>query len=383
MTLLPVNDAVSGWRLAPDAPMPAAWWPQELLSVAMLDEVTGLPPAVTLFASTTTPGVIARASETHAGLVGRPLQSFQPGFIVGAPLQLGLSGPGYLPVTLSAAFGAEPGYPDAFTPIDLDVLALHRDPITINGRTVSRTGVVRSGAMVSLDGVWRTLAELANPPASPNLVSLASPLYADRDVTATIAAQPMTAAPQTKTLLQPANVGDTSVVVSDRLGLAAGGVIAFDSQDLGRAEYLGITGITDLGPGPAFPAAITLAFPLTRPHHLGAKADPMTLGAAGAASTLSTAARTGDVTLLPTAMTGLSTPQTPVVIAGPGAPAEYNIASPVSGISDTQGYVTLPPVHRAAQLRLRAHHAAEPVDLIREVMLPLGVNALTMDFVFP
>jgi hypothetical protein len=45
--------------------------------------------------------------------------------------------------------------------------------------------------------------------------------------------------------------------------------------------------------------------------------------------------------------------------------------------------VTLPPVHRAAQVRLRAHHALEPVDLIRDVMLPLGVNALTVDFVFP
>ena len=44
---------------------------------------------------------------------------------------------------------------------------------------------------------------------------------------------------------------------------------------------------------------------------------------------------------------------------------------------------TLPPAHRAAQLRLRVHHPAEPTDLIRDVMLPLGVNALTLDFVFP
>ena len=45
--------------------------------------------------------------------------------------------------------------------------------------------------------------------------------------------------------------------------------------------------------------------------------------------------------------------------------------------------MTLPPVHRAAQLQLRAHHAAEPTDLIRDVILPLGVSALTIDFVFP
>jgi hypothetical protein len=143
MTLLPVHDVVSSWRLAPDGPMPLAWWPQELLSVAMVDEVTGLPPAVTLLAHTTTPGVVARASETNAGLVARLLQCFQPGFITGAPLQLALSGSGYLRMTLSTAFGAEAGYPDAFTPIDLGVAALHREPITIGGRTVSHTGVVR------------------------------------------------------------------------------------------------------------------------------------------------------------------------------------------------------------------------------------------------
>jgi len=45
--------------------------------------------------------------------------------------------------------------------------------------------------------------------------------------------------------------------------------------------------------------------------------------------------------------------------------------------------VRLPPVHRLAQLRLRVHHPAEPTDLLRDVMLPLGVNALTLDLVFP
>ena len=76
--------AISGWRLAPDATPPAGWWPQALMSVAILDEITGLPPAMTPAASTTTTGVVARASETQAGLVGSPLQLFRPGFITGA-----------------------------------------------------------------------------------------------------------------------------------------------------------------------------------------------------------------------------------------------------------------------------------------------------------
>jgi hypothetical protein len=383
MTMLPVKDRISGWRLAPDGPIPTAWWPQELLSVAMLDEVTGLPPVVTPDAATTTPGVTALASATHAGLVGQPLLRFRRGFITGSPLQLALSGAGYLPLTLNASFGAEPGYPDVFTPIDLGDVALHRAPITISGRTVSHNGALRASATVTLNGLWRTIADLANPAGAPNLVSLATPLYADRNTTATIAALPMTAAPQTKTLLRPGNVGDASVVVSDRLGLASGVVVALDPQDTFRAEYLAVTGITNLGPGPAFAAAVTLAFPLARAHGVGATAVPMTLGAAGPANALSAAARSGDVALLPTAMAGLSALRTPVRISGPGAPTEYNFASPIVGVSGLDGYATLPPAHRVAQLQLRAHHPAEPADLICDVMLPLGVSALTMDFVFP
>ncbi|HXE26804.1 MAG TPA: hypothetical protein VN637_18130 [Roseiarcus sp.] len=378
----PVLDAISGWRLAPDGPSPAGWWPQALMIVSMLDEITGLPPTVTPAASTTTSGVVARASEAQAGLVGSPLQLFLPGFITGAGLGLSLSGAGYLPVRLSQTFGAELGYPGAFAPIDLGVVSLHREPVTITGRTVSHGGAVRAGATVSLDGLWLTLADLANPPATPNLVSLASPLYADRDTTATIAAQPMTAG-AAKTLLKPANAGDASVVLTDQVGLAVGAVIALDSDDPARAEYLAISGLAALGPGPAFPATASLALPLIRQHAAGASAIPQTLGAAGPANALAAAARAGDTALRPSAMTGLAAPQTPAVVSGSGAPAEFHLASPIAGTSGPDGYVRLPPAHRAAQLRLRAHHPAEPADLIRDVMLPLGVNALTLDFVFP
>jgi hypothetical protein len=384
MTLLPVLDAVSGWRLARDGPTPAAGWPQALMSVAVLDEITGLPPTAAPIASTKTAGVFAWASETLAGLVGRPISLFLPGFITNVPLELELSGSGYLPLSLSGSFTAEPGYPDAFAPIDLGTVSLHRDPVMISGRTVSHSGVVRAGATVSLDGVWLTLADLANSPTAPNLVSLGSPLYVDRDPTATIAAQPMSPVlAETKTLLSPANVSDASLVLSDQVGLAIGSVIAIDSQDPARTEYLAVTSVASLGPGPTFPATVNLTVAPGRPHARGASAIPMTLGTAGAANGLSLAARAGDVTLLTSAVTGLSAAQTPVVVSGSGAPAEYHLASPIGGSSGLDGYVTVPPAHRVVQLRLRVHHPSEPTDLIRDVMLPLGVDTLTLDFVFP
>jgi hypothetical protein len=350
----------------------------------MIDEITGEPPAVTPRTSTTVSGLEARATGSLAGLVGQPLRRYRPGFATGAPLNLTLSGPGFLPLTLNQNLGAEPGYPDAFTPIDLGSVALHRSPVTIGGRTISRTGVVRTGATVSLSGVWLTLADLANPPTAPNLVTLASPLYVDRSAATTIATQPMTAAPpaQAKTLLRPGNVGDTSATLSDAVGLAVGTIVAFELQDPGRAEYLAVTAITHMGAGPTFPAVITLAFPLASPHAQGAPAIRMIPSAAGVANGLSAPSRAGDVSLLLSAMAGLSSATTVVVAGGGGAP-EYHLASPIAGTSDVQGYVTLPPVHRAAQLRLRVHHPAESVDLQRDVMPPLGVDTLTIDFVFP
>jgi hypothetical protein len=381
---LPVLDAPSGWRLAPETPPPAAWWPQALMSVAVLDEITE-EPAATSAASTTTSGLEARASGGLAGLVGQPLRRLRPGFITGAPLSLTLSGPGFLPLTLNSSLGAEPGYPAVFTPVDLGSVALHRAPVTITGRITSHTGVVRAGASVTLAGVWLTIPDLVNPPTAPNLLSLASPAYADRGVTGTVASKAMTAAPpaQTKTLLRPGNIGDTSVLLSDQTGLSIGAVVALDPQDPARAEYLTVTALVNLGAGPGFPTVVELAFPLSREHAQGAAAIPMVLGATGAANALSSPARTGDATLLTAAMTGLSLVNTPIVVAGGGAVAEYHFASPIAGVSDAQGFVTLPAVHRAAQLHLRVHHPAEPVDLLRDVMLPLGVTSITSDFVFP
>jgi hypothetical protein len=399
MSLLPVLDAISGWRLAPEPPPPVASRAQAVLKLTMLDEITGLPPTVPPAASTTTVGLLARSTTGGlAGLVARPLRRWMPdfvtgtAFVTGAPLQISLAGSGFLPVVLTAPIGAEPGYPAAFVPVDLGSVALHRDPVTIAGRTVSRTRIVRAGAAVTLDGVWASLADLVNPPAPPNLVALASPLYADRDTTATVAQQDLTPAPpaEAKTLLRPANIGDASVRLSDQIGLAPGSIVALDPQDPQRAEYLAVTAIADLGAGPGFPAIVTLGFPLARPHPTGATAIRMIPAAAGPANLLSRPARSGDATLFPAAMTGLAlAPAIPpivtaVVIAGGGTTgAEYHAASLVTATSDAAGYVRLPPVHRVAQLRLRVHHSAEPNDLLRDVMLPLGVSALTLDLVFP
>ena len=394
MSPLPVLDALSGWRLAPDGPFAAASWPQAVPSLTLLDEITGEPPDPPPAATTTTIGLTARVStDGGAGLVGCPLSRFPPGFIAGepfsitgVPLQLSLSGVGFLPLDLTAAIGPEPGYPPNFTPVQLGSVALHREPVTISGRTVSRTGVVRAGTSVTVDGIWLTLADvLAGPPAAANLITILSPLYANRDTTGTVAQQNLPSAPpaEAKTLTQPGNVGDTTIGVSDQVALAIGTIVVVDGQDPQRAEYLPITAITSLGPGATFPAVLGLAFPLSRPHAAGAPVIRIVPPVAGAANPLSRATSTGDATLFPASMAGLDASMTGVVISGGGGVAEYHAASLIVASTDASGFFALPPIHRVAQLRLRAHHLAEPTDLLRDVMVPFGIGALNLNLVFP
>ena len=387
MNAFPVVDPVSGWRLAPDGPFAAAAYPQAVLALTLLDEVTEAPPDPPPIATTETLGLTPRVSAGGlAGLVGRPLSCFAPGFVVGAPLQLSLRGSGFLPIDFSSSIGAEPGYPSTFTPTQLGTVALHRTPVVITGRTISRTGLVRAGTTVTVDGIWLTLADVPSaPPVAPNWLTIASPLYASRDTTGTVSQRNLTLAPasEAKVLMQPGNVGDATIQVSDQVGLSVGTIVALDAQDLGRAEYLAIASIASLGPGVNFPAVLSLAFPLARQHVIGAGVIRMIPAAAGATNALSREAGAGDVTLFPGSMTGLDASMSAVAVAAGGAVTEYHAASIVAATSDAAGFVTLPPVHRVAQLRLRAHHPAEPTDLLRDVMLPFGTAAMNLDLVFP
>jgi hypothetical protein len=379
------QDALSGWTIAPEAPRVFAARLRPLLVAALVDEVSGLPPVTPLTGTTPALGLTPRIADGgQCGLIGEPLTRYFPGAVVGAPLTLALQGDGYLPLTLTGLLPAQPGYPGGFAPLDLGRVALHRSPVTLAGRVVSHTGVVRAGAAITLDGVWLTLADLLAAPAAANLVALASPLYADRTAAATVRSQALVeAAPaEAKRLLQPAGIGDAAVRLSDQMALALGDIVAFDPDDPERAEYIAVTGFSDAGSGPDLPVTAGLAFPLRRPHPAGATAIRMQPSPAGAANPLARPARAGDRTLFPAAMAGITPATTAIVVAG-GAPDEYHAAGIVATASDGAGYFTLPPVHRVAQLRLRVQHGAEPNDLLRDVFLPFGAEQLGLDLVFP
>jgi len=350
----PVHDAISGWWLAPDTPPPpVAAYAQEILVMLVLDEITGLPPEAMLTASSTTTGLLARVdSDGYAGLAGVPLTRFPATSVVGAALQLTLSGAGYVPRSVGSVLPAQPGYPEAFFPANLGTVTLHRAPVSLTGRVVDVTSAPLSAAAVTVDGIWPTLVSMQNAvPAAPNLIALLSPLYAD---------------------------------LSDQVGLAAGSIIGLDQADPQRGEYVSVASITQGGLTAAQPATALLDYPLARPHAAGVAAIPMTLGASGTANALSSAAQSGDVTLFPATMGGLNASMSAVVIAGGGpAPAEYHAAGIYLASSDANGHVVLSPLHRLAQLNLRVHHPSQATDLISTVVLPFGAAMLTLDLAFP
>jgi hypothetical protein len=383
--MFPVLDAISGWRLAPDTPPPIAAYPQEVLVMTLLDEITGLPPEPPPVASTATTGVLARAeADGAAGLAGVPLTTFLATSL-NVPLQLTLAGSGYITLSRNTTLPTQPPtYPVGFVPANLNTVTLHRAPVIIAGRVVNAAQAPLNNAVVTVNGIWPTLASLKNPAASPNLIALLSPLYADRDATTTVAVQNLSPGAATKTLLLPGNVGDTTLRLSDQVGLAAGTIIGLDQQDPQRGEYVSVLSITQAGVTPQQLATAVLPFPLARPHASGVTAIPMTPAAAGAANVLALAAQAGDATMFPAAMNGLDSAMTAVVISGGGVVTpEYHAASLYAANSDANGYVVLPAVHRLAQLQLRVHHSSQATDLLTSVILPFGAETISLNLAFP
>lgn len=380
----PVVDAISGWSIAPDTPPPLAAYPQPIFSATLLDEITNLPPDPPLAASTSTVGVQALAATSGmAGLSCIPLTRFSAGGITGTSLQLSLNGPGYIPISLTGALGAQPGFPQSFTPASAGLVMLHRAPISLTGQVTDSTQAPLFTAEVSVDGIWTTMASLQSAAAAPNLIAVLSPLYAARDTTATVAAQTLTPLAPAKTLLNPGNVGDPSLRLSDQVGLVPGSIIALDQQDPQRGEYVTVTAITLAGLTPQQPATAVLAYPLARPHASGAVATPMQPTSTGTANNLAQPAQIGDVTLFPASMTGLDTNMSAIVITGGGAPSpEFHAASLYATTSDINGHAVLPPIHRLAQVTLRVHHPSQTTDLLSTVSLPFGAAALALNLAF-
>ena len=121
---------------SPDGPIPLANRIQALLKLLITDELTSKPPEGTIDLRVEEKGYTPRvANDGLAGLVGVPLQVIPRLDAQNYPVNLTVRAKGYLTRELHEEILQDPTFPPHFAARQID-LALHREPVTISGRTV-------------------------------------------------------------------------------------------------------------------------------------------------------------------------------------------------------------------------------------------------------
>lgn len=376
--------ANGAWRFAPDEPPPAiAERSQAMLIARLVDEVTGMPPTGQLNSRTNVRYAIAKSSNgARVGVVGRPAQAFFAGTIALARVDISIEGEGFLPIRLDRPVGAQPGYPHAFVPPDLGDVALHRTPVAIAGRVISRTTGPLAGATVRVSGAWPVLSQPQGAASAPNVMAALSGLYADRPVGATLRRRNLTLSPQIKTLERAGVAGDRVVRLSDRLAIAVGQILAVESDDPARTEFVGIAAI-DTGSSDDQPANVTLEVSLRRGHAASVEVTRAIAGAGGPTNAITRAARVADVSIWTAALTGIGPATTHIEIDGGGLPKEYHATSRPIALTMANGAYRLPPIHRVAAVELTLTHASLGAPVVRSVTPSWNATEQAEDFVVP
>jgi hypothetical protein len=389
MTVRTVIADGANWRFWPDDPPPVAARAQAILQARVVDEVTGVPPAVPLVARTTLAGAGARSGPGgRVGIVGRPRLQFPDVMPTPPMLDLTVEADGFLPLELRTALPAQPAaYPNDFTPA---VLAgdqnMRRRATRLAGRVISRTLGPLNNATVSVTGVWVRLDGIAlpSPAAAPDGMPMLSGAYAARTVPgASLRRRNFTLGAPAKRLARPAVAGDTELVLSDRQAIGAGDVLAIEPGDPERVEFIGLAAVSTTSSADQ-PARVTLDHPLRRTHVDGVACMRAVPGAGGAPNAVAREILPGDATVWAAGLAGIGAGTTSIEVFGGGpAASEYHASETYVATTGAEGDWRLPPIHRIAHLRLRASHASQPQPSVRIVTLEWGVAEMHVDFLFP
>jgi hypothetical protein len=367
MPLQTVESGSTIYTISTDDSVAASARTQALVRARLVDELTGQPvtaePMVRPFGSGFAGTHIGRAvvprsaSGGLVGLVGVPRVAFPALNAQGYQVGIQVDAPGFMRYQTLGVLAIQPGFPGTFSPADLGDLQLRRTPVTITGRVMRPIpGGLGPGpnVRVELTQFWPRLPDGAGggPLPLPNAVCLPRGLYRERPTAAATLRRRDFALANPKTLLATAGPDGGTLRLSDRVALVPGSVIAIDDADAGRAEYVPITAVTGAA-SPQQAASVDLAFPLSCAHRGGATVQVAApLAGAFAANALVADARAGDLTVFLAALTDLGL-ATIVEVTGGGPPAEYHPLARYDVTSNVpDGYFRLPPLGRAAQVRL-------------------------------
>jgi hypothetical protein len=367
MTIRSVQVDDRGWTLSMEEPFDTGRAPWAIVQARGTDELTGGALEVPLRIETERRGLTPRtAAGGLVALAGVPAAVLPALRTQGYVADFSLHAEGYLPLRGRAVFPQDPLFPGRFVPARLGDLPLHREPVVIAGRVTRRVGgavVAVAAATVAVTEIWpmRPPANGSVPPDAPLLVSLHPPLYASRTA-ATGRLRRRNVTPvlgQDKTLLDDVAEGGDMVRVSDRVGVVVGTVVLIDVdpalQELAHVQTLEAVGAPDL------PARLVMTHPFAFRHRRGARVRMVTPQAPGVLHPLTRSASAGDVCVFLGSLTGLSTAQEVEVTGGGPAPELHRVRRFVAQ-TDTAGRYQLPPLHRVAQLTVRATAGASTTE---------------------
>jgi hypothetical protein len=353
------NDIV--YTVSPEPELPIGLRPQAVIRGRLLDEMTNQPSAGAVYIDSPYAGISPRVGS--GGLVGFaaiPVRAFPN--LKNAPVSVPVSllADGYLPLFRDVPILQDMNFPESFSGGDMGDMLLHRLPTVISGRVLLNTGTAATaipGAAITLTGVWRSLppANLVVPPAPPDLVSLSPGIYSDRSAAGSqVQGLKFLGTPgPDKTLLHDAMADQPQLMLSDRHLIAPNDILAIDTADAERTEFVSIKTVTGASTDD-LPAQVTLASPLRSSHRQGATVHKVQFQNVGPVIALSDDAIAGDVCIFVNGVANLASAPFLSVTQGT-MPTEYHSVGYFQTTSNTQGFFRLPSISRIAQCELRCH----------------------------
>ena len=358
------NDITYTVSPEPESPLGFRTW--AIVRGRLLDEINGQPPQGAITLNSPFAGISPRlGSGGMIGFAGIPVRAFPQLKTLAYTVPVSIEPDGYLPLFRRVPIPLDANFPANFTPSDMGDLLLHRLPTFVEGRVVLNTGIASSaiaGAVITLTGLWRTPppAHLVVPPSPPDLVSLNPGIYFDRATAGSqVQGLNFTGAPgPDKQLLQDAASSQSQILLSDRKLIAPNDILAIDTLDPARTEYVAIKTIAGASTDD-LPARITLVSALRAVHRQGATVHKVQFANVGAAIALTEDTIAGDVCLFVNGVATLASASLLSVAQGAN-PVEYHAASYFRATSDAQGFFRFPPVSRVGHCAFHCHDGAHP-----------------------
>lgn len=304
-------------------------------------------------------------------------------------------GPGPNQVTLPEAPTITFPAGSAVQPLLADqALALHPEPVTIEGCVLKRSGAnvtTLANASVRLSKLWIEVPPAGStvqpepptpgvfppPPWDPPIGALWPPMYTDFPKGSSIEFEdrPVDSAMTSKTILDDAPPGTTQLRFSDASGLALGDVVAIDADDNGRREIVEVTKIALTGAAIDW-ARITINNPLQLLHRNNAIVRRLQTVAPSLTRVLNYDAASGDGVLLFDTTTVTGSHQVRLV---DGTRHAFHRVSIYSATSDSQGYYRLPPITRAGKIELAAKDSGSAAHVEVEIVPDYSLDPSRQD----